>query len=428
MIVDTTNHMAITIATLESDQPSSPPTQGWLSWLMSSWRLGAIWIAAHFSIHLRLFSRSEPPISDLESGLSYVVHQQDNSEVTVAAPSTLSSPIAIPSAPRPSRFIENLAEHPHFASTASVKPVRESAPAKPPGAPFSSRFVEHLPEHPRYDKISPIRSTHKSTVATDSEGHELLVLQEGEDKPLTRPGASALRSPAGNDCRFGKACAHSGVPHQHLPSNKPPPVAQDTSTTASDPSITNVEASRSPSPSVDSHAVCSRLPSGEQARLRMHEQAAARIKKPALRSFQTRSSGTARIVPSHSSSSFNSHRTNSGENSSTESYMRPKRSSAHYENFKQGGAGLKEWMERFGSKYGQAKMSDSVTLNMCRSDKDLSRSPSSTPESSGPTTPTAEFMGATGTSEDEGQKCNPGDTCSMYDGQYVVGGNDAVAL
>ncbi|KAG8687322.1 hypothetical protein FRC09_013568 [Ceratobasidium sp. 395] len=271
-----------------------------------------------------------------------------------------------------------------------------------PSAPRPSRFIEHLNEHPRFKEAS--RSIEGAIAAAGYESSASLVLDQVAEIEQGVTSRSETKP-----CKLGKACAHSGTPHQHMLPAGPAPVPQATGAVVL---IVPKEPRYSTNPDyptdVSSHPL-----SGEQARVRMHDQAASQIRMPTLRSFRSRSSiditaAMSRNIcatdlqagPSNSSVGF--------------SYTHPKRSSVHYESYKLGVApGMKEWMEQVGN---GAAMDSLVHL----------RPPS--PESPGPLTPTSELAGVIGVEEDERLEDEFAETVLGYGLQSKTGDDGAAAL
>ncbi|KAG8777563.1 hypothetical protein FRC12_000306 [Ceratobasidium sp. 428] len=461
-----TDHVVVEMVTSEIGEPNPSATQGWLSWLIAPWKLTLTWVIVRLSMFTTIFSRSKSPAPDPESGLVCEDPQRGNSEanVVVIFPPPLS--IAYSGAPRPSRFVEHLAEHPCFAPTPpmcdstaptghggsnllapkqgqgqgehdviSETPVLEPQAEHPglaeipsavgpievvlasserssvgtdllevaaPSAPRPSRFIEHLDEHPRFKEAS--RSIEGVITAASYESSGSLVLDQVAEiehgvtsRPETKP------------CKLGKACAHSGAPHQHVLPAGPVPVPQAAGAVVL---VVPKEPRYSTNPDyptdVSSHPL-----SGERARVRMHDQAASQIRMPTLRSFRSRSSiditgamfrnicaTDCQAGPSNSSVRF--------------SYTHPKRSSAHYESYKLGVApGMKEWMEQVGN----GAAIDSLVLLQPPS-----------PESPGPLTPTSELTGVIGVEEDERLKDEFAEAVLGYGLQSKTGGDGAAAL
>ncbi|KAG9084008.1 hypothetical protein FRC06_004282 [Ceratobasidium sp. 370] len=169
-------------------------------------------------------------------------------------------------------------------------------------------------------------------------------------------------------------------------------------------------------------------PLGEQDRLRMHEEAAARIKMPALRPFRARSTvSVATVAPYPHFEPQQAILANPINRSGL--YTCPKRSSVYYESYKQGtGPGLKEWVEDVRSGRNEFTTMGPSTLSGRRLEVMIPQSPPSSPESSGPVTPISEFTGALRTLVDGGKEDNLADLAPAYRGWYNVGGDGATAL
>ncbi|KAG8738624.1 hypothetical protein FRC10_006656, partial [Ceratobasidium sp. 414] len=147
-------------------------------------------------------------------------------------------------------------------------------------------------------------------------------------------------------------------------------------------------------------------PLGEQDRLRMHEEVAARIQMPALRPFLARSTVSVTVVaPNPRFEPQQAILVNPSNNSAA--CTRPKRSSRCYGSYKPGmGPGLKEWVEGVRSGRNELTAMDPSALGGRRLEVMIPLSPPSSPESSGPVTPTSEFMGTPRMLADEGKGGN----------------------
>ncbi|KAG8707038.1 hypothetical protein FRC08_000733 [Ceratobasidium sp. 394] len=415
MLADTPGHIAISILEPESSEPCSLPTQDWFSRLASLCKSSFTRIAAGLGSLFWPFLKPKTPVLDLESGSTNESQDMDNDKQTAA----------VPCAPRPSRPADDLSGDVGLANApngqVSVQavcaphvpsPKIDSPPATAlmplPGfsAPRPSRFVEHLPEHPHFDRVL-VQSIHDSPVGSGSDdlGSSTRGTEQDKigathvEKPTTRP-------PAGQGCQFGKACAHSGHPHIH---------SQPGGSTAK----------------YDFGSIVSDF-LNERARIRMHQQATGRIKMPALRPLSARSSMPVTAVPLDFSLGTRHRRAYTIDiANSKDAYTRlPRRFSAHYGRYESGmDPGFKEWVERARSRRSKvAPTGPSLALPALWSGR-VPWSPPSSPESSGPVTPMSEFVGATGASGNKEPEVEPGNTALAYGSRCEVGGGDGgVAL
>ncbi|KAG8739768.1 hypothetical protein FRC10_005193 [Ceratobasidium sp. 414] len=169
-------------------------------------------------------------------------------------------------------------------------------------------------------------------------------------------------------------------------------------------------------------------PLGEQDRLRMHEEVAARIQMPALRPFLARSTVSVTVVAPNprfepQQAIFVNPANNSGP------CIRPKRSSIYYESYRPGtGPGLKEWVEGVRSGRNELTAMDPSVFGGRRLEVMIPLSPPSSPESSGPVTPTSEFMGTPRMLADEGKGGNLDNLARVCRDRYKAGGDGAAAL
>ncbi|KAG8696446.1 hypothetical protein FRC09_008511 [Ceratobasidium sp. 395] len=272
-----------------------------------------------------------------------------------------------------------------------------------PSAPRPSRFIEHLDEHPRFKEVS--RSIEGTIAAVGYESSASLVLDQ-----VAEVEQGVTSRPETKSCKLGKACAHSGIPHKHTLLAGPAPVPQATGAVVP---VASKESHYSTNPDDSTDVSSHLLSSGEQARVSMHDRAASQIRMPTLRSFRARSSID--ITGAMSQSICAADRQAGPSNSSVRfSYTHPKRSSAHYESYKLGVApGMKEWMEQVG---GGAAIGSLMLL----------QPPS--PESPGPLTPTSELAGVIGVEEDERLEDEFAETVLGYGLQSKTGGDGVAAL
>ncbi|KAG8717016.1 hypothetical protein FRC08_008334 [Ceratobasidium sp. 394] len=396
--VDTPGHIAISILEPESSEPCPPPTQGWLSRLVSLWKSGFTRLTSRLSSLVWSSLKPKTPVLDLESGLSNEARDMGNDKSTAT----------IPCAPLPSQPAGDLPEDanltnapngqvsvqavcaPHVSSP-QIDTLPATALTPPPAlsAFRPSRFVEHLPEHPHFDRVF-VQSIHESSPGSSTRGTAPRV-----EKPTAKSPASR--------CQLGKACAHSGHPHTH---------SQPVGLTAK----------------YDFGSIVSDF-LNERARIRMHQQAADRIKMPALRPLSARSSMPVVAVPLDFSPGTRHRRAHTIDiPNSKGAYTLPRRFSGHYGRYESGAdPGFKEWVER--ARSGRSKIAPagpSLALPGLWSGK-VPWSPPSSPESPGPVTPISEFVGAIGTSGNKKSEDEPGSAALAYGNRCEVGGGDGGA-